>query len=80
MSSRVYWPILPAPGSLSPFTLSERSSLQEPGGQWRPTVLLRVPERVQRYSCLHMSSLGTVKSCEVEINCILTDYNLLLNL
>lgn len=62
MSSGVYRPILSVPGSLSPITLSEWSSLQEPGGQWRPTVLLRVPERVQRYSWLNMSSLDKVKS------------------
>lgn len=64
MSSRVYRPILSVPGSLSPITLSEWSSLQEPDGQWRSTVLLRVPERVQRYSCLNMSSLEKVQSCE----------------
>lgn len=49
MSSRIYWPSLSAPGSLPSIAMSERSSLQEPGGHWHPTIHLRVPERVQRY-------------------------------
>lgn len=50
MSSRIHRPSLSAAGSLSSIPMSEWSSLQEPGGQWHPTILLCVPERLQRYS------------------------------